>query len=430
MIPLVLNTNRPTIKIKGIDVSDIIKQISLTESLFEPVLRGSFIVFDTASSRLYQIVGELSGLSPIEFSFHSLMNGSPEKEIISKDFFIYKYTAGANQGISNMLSQGYFGSKFIFLNETRMVSKYFDDTISNIVTKLTKELEITCKTTSSLGKVKKVLTYDSVFSHINTISKQARSSGNPKDVDFVFFQDIDHDFYFKPISEFKKKETKWKYKVLFPIADITVEQAKYSVLKHSVNEFAPIDNALNGMYSSEIISFDTTSGDYFSKTHVFNPDSYTKLSKKPIVDVQSEPLFGEIAKSGVAVKRFNKQRFLFDCSEPPSGYDEVGLEDDWVGNRMAAMQNTNQIILNLLLPGNSEMKVGDIMEFSRPVHDGMASSGKVEYKEKDYFYNGKYLITEITHDLVIKPGTTPDAATTSYTMRVKAVKDSMGDENA
>lgn len=428
MIPAVLNTHRPRVKIKGIDVSDLIKQISLTESLFEPVLRGSFYVFDTASSRLYQIAGDISGLSPIEFSFHSLMGSSPEKEITSKEFFIYKYTAGATQGTTNNFSEGYFGSKHIFVNETRMVSKYFEDTISNMVSKLCDELEIDCKTTGSIGKVKKVFTYDSVFSHINTISKQARSGSNPKDVDFVFFQDIDHDFYFKPISEFKKKQVKWKYKVLLPVPDITLEQAKYSVLRHSVNEFAPIENALNGMYSSEIISFDSTTGDYYSKTHVYKPENYTKLSSKPIVDVKSEPVFGELAKSGVAVRRFNKQRFLFDCSEPPAGYDEVGLQDDWVGNRMAAMQSTNQIILNLLLPGNSEMKVGDIMEFTRPINSGLAS--QANYTEKDIFYSGKFLITEITHDLVMRPGTTADAVTASYTMRVKAVKDSIGDEDA
>lgn len=430
MLPIVLNTHRPTIKIKGSDVSDIIKQISITESVFEPVLRGSFIVFDTASSRLYQLVGDITGLSDIEFSFHSLMNGVPEKEIKAKEFYIYKYISGPTSGVSNSLSTGYFGSRYIFVNQARMVSKYFEDTISNIVVSICKDIGITCKATQSMGKVKKVLPYDSVFAHVVNLSKQARSNSNPKDVDFIFYQDIDHDYYFKPLSSFKKKETKWKYKVLLPTADITPELAKYSVLKHSVDEFAPIENAMSGMYSSEIISFDTTTGDYYSKTHVYKQDAYTKLSKKPIVDVKSEPLFDEIAKSGVAVRRFNKQRFLYDCSESPSGYDEVGMQDDWVGHRMAAMQNSKQIILNLVVPGNSEMKVGDVMEFQRPINEGIVNSNQINMKEEDIFYSGKYLITEITHDIVMRLGGTPDAATASYTMRVKAIKDSLGDGNA
>ena len=89
-----------------------------------------------------------------------------------------------------------------------MISRYFDDTVSDIVTKMCKELDIKCETTKSVGKVKKVLPYDSVFSHITNISKQARASENPKDVDFIFYQDIDHKFYFKPLSSFKKKEVK------------------------------------------------------------------------------------------------------------------------------------------------------------------------------------------------------------------------------
>ena len=430
MLPIVLNTHRPVIKIKGIDVSDIIKQISITESIFEPVVRGSFVVFDTASSRLYQIVGDVTALSPIEFSFHSMMNSSPEKEIKSKEFHIYKYAAGATSGISNSFSSGHFGSRYIFINEARMVSKYFNDSISNIVVNLCKEIGIKCDATPSMGKIKKILPYDSVFSHIINVSKQARSSKNPKDVDYIFYQDIDGNFNFKPLSSFKKKQVKWKYNVLVPTPDLTIEQAKYSVLKHSVDDFSPFENALGGMYSCEVVSFDTTTGNYYSKTHVFNQDKYTKISKKPVIDVDNDPLFKDVSKSGVAVRRFNKQSFLCDCSEPPSGYDEVGLQDDWVGDRLAAMQSSNQIILNIVVPGNSEMKVGDIMEFRRPINDSIAKIDKVDLKHGDIFYSGKFLITDITHDIVMQVGATPDAITASYTMRVKAMKDSIGDENA
>jgi ABC-type uncharacterized transport system substrate-binding protein len=66
-------------------------------------------------------------------------------------------------------------------------------------------------------------------------------------IDYIFFQDIDHDYYFKPLSSFKKKEVKWKYKVIPPTPDLTLEAAKYSVLRHSCEEFAPIENALSGM---------------------------------------------------------------------------------------------------------------------------------------------------------------------------------------
>jgi hypothetical protein len=430
MIPLVLNTNRPIIKIKGVDVSDIIKEISLTESIFEPVLRGSFVVFDTASSRLYQLTGSAFGLSDIEFSFHSMLGTSSEKEIKSKDFYVYKYIPGPTEGASNSLSTGYFGSKNIFVNEARMVSKYFDDTISNIVTKLCQDIKITCKATESVGKIKRVLPYDSVFSHVMNLSKQAKSANNPKDVDYIFFQDIDHDYYFKPLSSFKKKEVKWKYKVIPPTPDLTLEAAKYSVLRHSCEEFAPIENALSGMYSSEIISFDSTTGDYFSKTHVFSDGNYTKISNKPIVDMKNEPLFNDIAKSGVAARRYNKQRFLYDCSEPPEGQDGVGLEDDWAGHRLASMESSNQIKLNLVVPGNSEMKVGDLIEFRRPLNESIVNADGVNMKTSDIFYSGKFLVTEITHDIVMRQGTTPDARTAVYTMRVKAIKDSIGDENA
>lgn len=430
MIPLVLNTNRPIIKIKNVDVSDIIKEISLTESIFEPVLRGSFVVFDTASSRLHQIIGGFNGLTKIEFSFHSMFGNSSEKEIQSKEFFVYKYSPGPTEGTTNSVAIGHFSSKYIFVNEARMISKYFDDTISNIVTKMCKEIDIKCETTPSMGKIKKVLPYDSIFSHILNLSKQARAAENPKDVDFIFYQDIDHKFYFKPLSSFKKKETKWKYKYILPTPDLTVNDAKYSVLKHGTSSFAPINNALGGMYSSEIISFDSTTGNYYSKTHVLQPDTYTKISNKSIVDTKEDPLFDDVSKSGVAIRRYNKQRFLYDCSENPSGQDEVGMQDDWAGNRLGSMQHSNQLNLNMVVPGNSEMKVGDLIEFRRPLQESVLDKSQVNAKQTDIFYSGKFLVTEITHDIVMRQGTTPTAATAVYTMRVKAIKDSIGDEYA
>ena len=96
-------------------------------------------------------------------------------------------------------------------------------------------------------------------------------------MDYIFYQDIDGQFHFKPLSSFKQEQTKWKYTATIPTADMTLHDAKFNALRHSANEFAPIENALNGMYSSEVISFDTTTGDYYSKTHVYKADKYTKL---------------------------------------------------------------------------------------------------------------------------------------------------------
>jgi hypothetical protein len=200
------------------------------------------------------------------------------------------------------------------------------------------------------------------------------------------------------------------------------------VLKHGASPFAPIENALNGMYSSEIIAFDTTTGDYTSKTHVFQENKHTKLSNKKITN--KEQVFEQIAKSGVAVRRFNKQRFLYDCSEEPSGYDKVGLEDDWVGDRMVSMQSNNQIVLNMTVPGNSAARVGDVIEFRKPLNEAILQNEGGQVKEKDIFYSGNFLITDITHDIIMKEGTTPDSVTASYTMRVRAIKDSKGDEYA
>jgi hypothetical protein len=430
MLPDVLYTDIPKVILNDVDVSGIVSTLTVTESLFDPTIKGNFTAVNTAETNIHQITGSLGALSKLNVSFHSVFGKSKEKDIKPKDLLAYKIVDGPQMsGNTQKTSMVYFATKPLFTNSSRMVSKYFDDTISNIVTSLCKEIDISCNASATEDKIKKVLTYDSVFSHIALLTKQAKSKKNPKDVDFVFYQDIEGEFHFKSLAEFKQQGPKWKYKVLLPFEDVDVSQAKYSILRHNAEEFSPIQNALNGMYSSEIVSFDSTTGDYYSKTHVLQGNKYTTISGQPIVDLGKEPEFKKIAVSGVAVRSFNKQRFLHDCSEPPEGQDKVGLQDDWVGNRMGAMQSMDQIALYLNVPGNSEMKVGDIIEVRKPINESLLNSGGSSQKEKDIINTGKFLVTTISHDVVVKGGENGKTNST-YTMRIKAVKDSKGGEYA
>lgn len=425
-----LYTHTPSITLNGSDITQLVNSITVTESLFDPVLRGHFSTFTTAGVNPQQASGCIGQLCPVEFKFHSLNNLSPEKDIKSKDFFVYKIVPNAEKtGSTNKSTVFYFANKSLFENNTKLISKSFNDSISNIVNSLCKELNITCDLVATKGKIKKVLPYDTAFTHIINLSKQAVSENNPKNVDYVFYQDIDHKFHFKPISQFKNKNVKWKYKLFNPTTNNKLEDLKYCILAETTDDFSPVENALQGLYSSEIISFDTTTGDYFSKTHVFNKEKYTTISDSSLVKVDDSPQFKKVANSGVAVRKFNKQRFLHDCDEPPEGQDKVGLEDDWVGNRMASMQQNDQVITYLNVPGNSEMKVGDIIEIRKTLNESIIDQESQNLKEKDIMTTGKYLITTISHDIIMR-NTEANVISASYTMRIKAIKDSRGGEYA
>jgi hypothetical protein len=306
-----------------------------------------------------------------------------------------------------------FASKYEFINHSRLISKYYDDKISNIVSSLCKEIDIKCETEGTKDKIKRVLTYDSVFSHVINLSKQARSSDNPKDVDYVFYQDIEGKHHFKRLS----------YMMIDPnIKNMTPKQAKYCILRQSSDGLGPMKNAIEGMYSSEVISVDTTTGNYYSKTHVWKNGKYTTISDESLV--QLEDVFKNVAQSGVAVRRYGKQRFLFDCEE-----EKFGLEDDWVGDRLAAMQQVDQVVLYLNVPGNSEMKVGDIIEVRNGLDEDQIQDNGGDLPLKDILKTGKFMVTTISHDLVFKGHPAGDLVTT-YIMRIKAVKDSKGGEYA
>jgi len=430
MLTTVLYTNKPTIKLNGIDISEISFTLSLTESLFDPVLKGYVKTINTAPANIYQVTKALGELNKIEFSFHSMVDGSPEKEIVAKDLYVFDIIPEQTNSGSNVSSVvAHFASKPYFINNSRLISKFYEDKISGIVQSLCKEIDIDCQAESTDEKVKKLLPYDSPFSHIIGLCKQAKSAENPKDMDFTFYQDIDAQYHFKRISKFKEKDVKWKYKMFHAHPNMETMDAKYSIIRCSSEGISPMQNALNGLYSSEIISFDTTTGNYYSKTHVYKKDKYTTISNEDLVDISGGE-FKQVANSGVAVRKYNKQRFLFDCSEEESGQDKVGLQDDWVGNRLAAMQQLDQVILYLNVVGNSEIKVGDIIEVRNMIDESQINEAKVKLPLKDVIETGKFLITTISHDLIIQSGGEPNTPSTTYTMRIRAVKDSKGGEYA
>jgi hypothetical protein len=76
------------------------------------------------------------------------------------------------------------------------------------------------------------------------------------------------------------------------------------------------------------------------------------------------------------------------------------------------------------------MRVGDLIEVRKPVNESIINDSEAQMKEKDVFNTGKFLIAAISHDIAVKSGGPPDVATSTYTMRIKAIKDSKGDEYA
>jgi hypothetical protein len=94
------------------------------------------------------------------------------------------------------------------------------------------------------------------------------------------------------------------------------------------------------------------------------------------------------------------------------------------------MQNMDQSIVYLNVPGNSEMKVGDLIEVRKLVNESLIEESGENLKEKDVLGTGVFLITTISHDIGLKSGGPSDALSATYIMRIKAVKDSKGDEYA
>ena len=74
--------------------------------------------------------------------------------------------------------------------------------------------------------------------------------------------------------------------------------------------------------------------------------------------------------------------------------------------------------------------VGDLIEVRKLLNESYIDQSGVQMQEKDVFLTGKFLITAISHDIILKSGGPAGVPSSTYTMRIKAIKDSKGGEYA
>jgi len=403
-----------------------ILEINIFEDIFMNTISGNIVLTDTNNliTELPIIGQELLSLkiqTPGFTEDRSSINFTGKKE-----FSVFKI------GMRTELSKGAqvyelnFISQETLRNERVRVSKSYATDLSTIVEDImtndkyigtTKELFIE----PTLGARKIVVPNVHPYFFFKDLLKQSVSiDGSPH---YLFFENSDG-FHFRSVQDLYKQpaietfhfsenlpESKGFHRQEQAIIDLT-RIIQYEL--QGTNDM--IINTTSGMLGSTSIAHDIYSKNYVTKTYGYFDefDTNTRVSKS------SNPRYSESTDmNGKSIGDYPEARiFVHPISTKGTidanhmNYAPSKLSEYGSTKVSRALELTTGIIIGMTLPGNTAMRVGNIIKLDIPVIGNDHSKTKV-----DPFYSGNFLVKNLRHQFL--------QTTRQHLIHMSVVKDSV-----
>lgn len=373
----------------NIDIDLIFGEINIYEDIFSNVINGDILLTD--SNNLFTTLN-MHGNEFISLSFST----PGRMQRYEKIFRIYKVSDYSLRGTSNAQFKIHFCSEEFLLNQQYYISKSFKETrLSDVVriiarnflkipvTKLPDErIE---ESTVLLNPDKNPLIVPNLkpFEAINWISSFALSKADLSP-GFFFFETI-NGYSFKSMSSLYNASTK---KTIFysPKND----DARESVgLRHDKLDemqfkqvFDVLDNINNGAYASELLKLDVLNRSTEYEQFGVNSGSYKTLNEYLPYNLAKNRLGNALNQASAYVRMFPKF--------------QDNLASQWLLMRASRLALLNNTRLNVDIPGDSSLSIGDVVAVNIPKNNAQTDGANIEL---DPIMSGRYLITGLRHQL-------------------------------
>lgn len=403
-----------------VDISNSVSKIEITEDIFSPYVIGTMIFEESPSTPLISLIspdGLIGKGEELKLMFVGKI-GQYVQEI--QGFHIYRVDAmvpddpnSVKQKTQYIVS---FASKIIFTNEIIKISKYREDKFSKIVEEIaTKNLQIKMEFIEETDR-KQAILFPSVtpIDAIQMCAARSVSGKNSNDANYVFYGDIDHKFYYRSIGNLLEQPSIVGTNDLNGLTITTTfgtndtatgaldnSPSKYYAIRYQVKPISPIKDMMNGMYASSLLQFDIVKKKYKTTKYDYS-ESFSKerhlVKKKPIVSKGAD----YISLSYLNPRAFEEFHVKSHALWHPLESDDLPLASansgkDYILKRKSQMMQINQMGLEVELPGNASIKIGQNVFFGRPQID-LNGITKDDINRNPYV-SGKYLITRRTTKL-------------------------------
>jgi len=151
-----------------------------------------------------------------------------------------------------------------------------------------------------------------------------------------------------------------------------------------------LDNTRTGMYANELLTHSQVRKIWRRYTWDYVD---TWLDYSHLYKIMPHHLWPPAADSfGSWKKKDNKLKLH------STGQDDWPFSpEDWIRPRLSQLQQANNIRITLVVPGDSDMTVGKVVEFTLPSPEPLDESNFIVI---DRWYRGKWLVTGLRHKLV------------------------------
>lgn len=410
---------------KRLSIRSLVQEISIYESLDGKFLSGDMTLLD-ATNAIQTL--PITGFERVEFFFRtpgtdkgfdfSVKSGHP--------MFVY---ALENRTGANPRSQFYtlkFISQEAIRNHQTRVSQAFTGNIDQMVTDICYNYLKTKKdliVEDTKGAFKFTMPRLKPSMAIENLRKNAQSL-HYENSGFLFFENGDG-FNFKSYEGLfcKKNGSPRKVKAHYSpkIKNIGEDPvyALQSVENYKIlQQFDTLNNTANGVYASRLITHDLYNKtfsesdfdynkEYNKQNHLEQDDNGDKRSDNgilPLFNFDNGQTFGN-KNEGIIYYQSETSK-VHDTHELPNS---INILQKRVSQHIAA----NSLMIEIVAPGTTELRVGDIVNFDLPKY---APNSKNDVKDNDKYLSGRYLISAARHHV--------STLNKRHTLALELIKDS------
>ena len=185
------------------------------------------------------------------------------------------------------------------------------------------------------------------------------------------------------------------------VVDFVSEEVKMNTL----------ENIREGMYASKLVTHDLVKRKVFFKTFNYNQEYNRHTNMNPNSFKGRSTAMTNNREASAAPDSYEiyapRHHMKYDS------VDVSSFEVDRALHRKSTMQQLNNQVIEIGVIGDSQRRVGDIVEFYMPSPETVGTDGPV----RDKYMSGRWMITAITHSLTSNPQ--------KYTMAIELSRNSI-----
>jgi hypothetical protein len=393
-----------------LDIRNLLVEFNIYEDINSPFLSGDLTLID-GTNAIQEL--PITGFERLEFFFRSPNTDKGFDFSVKSGHPMFVYALENRQG-ANPRSQVYT-LKFISLeairdNQTR-VSQAFSGSIDQMVTDicynyLKTKKDVLVEETRGVHKfvIPRVKPTNAIkFLRKNTRSLSYENSG-------MLFYENAHGFQFKSYEglfcskDGTPREIKAHYtpKVKNVGEDDTYNAQSVENFK-VISQFNTLQNTAHGVYASRLITHDL-----YNKTFATHDFDYN-LEYEKQNHLEQDANGGKIDNNGI-LPFFNydngetfgskNEGVLFLQSETAKVHNthELPQSKDILQKRVSQHLAVNSLAIEITVPGNSEINIGDIVHFAMPKYSKATEN---DINDQDTYLTGRYLISAARHQVSI-----------------------------